>query len=84
MKRLAMLALVLLALPVLGRAQDDNGLYFYDGKVQEMDCEGMLAVCIQHEMDHLTGKVFVDYLSSLKQDRIRTKLKKRKAKEEAA
>ncbi len=36
MKRLAMLALVLLALPVLGRAQDDNGLYFYDGKVQEI------------------------------------------------
>jgi peptide deformylase len=40
-------------------------------------------VCIQHEMDHLTGKVFVDYLSSLKQDRIRTKLKKKKAKEAA-
>jgi peptide deformylase len=54
-----------------------------DGRVAEIDCEGMLAVCIQHEMDHLTGKVFVDYLSSLKQDRIKTKLKKRK-KEEAA
>ena len=54
-----------------------------DGKNHEIDCEGMLAVCIQHEMDHLTGKVFVDYLSSLKQDRIKTKLKKRKAKEAA-
>jgi peptide deformylase len=54
-----------------------------EGSVNELDCEGMLAVCIQHEMDHLTGKVFVDYLSALKQDRIRTKLKKRKAKEAA-
>ena len=54
-----------------------------DGKTHEIDSEGMLAVCIQHEMDHLTGKMFVDYLSSLKQDRIRTKLKKRKAKEAA-
>jgi peptide deformylase len=54
-----------------------------DGNPHELDCEGMLAVCIQHEMDHLTGKVFVDYLSSLKQDRIRTKLKKKKAKEAA-
>jgi peptide deformylase len=54
-----------------------------DGNSQELDCESMLAVCIQHEMDHLTGKVFVDYLSALKQDRIRTKLKKRKAKEAA-
>jgi peptide deformylase len=53
------------------------------GATHEIDCEGMLAVCIQHEMDHLTGKVFVDYLSALKQDRIRTKLKKRKAKEAA-
>jgi peptide deformylase len=55
-----------------------------DGKAHEIDCQGMLAVCIQHEMDHLTGKVFVDYLSLLKQDRIKTKLKKRKSKEEAA
>jgi len=38
---------------------------------------------VQHEMDHLTGKVFVDYLSALKQDRIRNKLKKRKAREAA-
>jgi peptide deformylase len=54
-----------------------------DGNPHELDCEGMLAVCSQQEMDHLTGKVFVDYLSSLKQDRIRTKLKKKKAKEAA-
>ncbi len=59
------------------RAQDG------DGRTFELDCEGLLAVCVQHEMDHLTGKVFVDYLSSLKQDRIRTKLKKRKAREVA-
>jgi peptide deformylase len=57
------------------RAQDG------DGRTFELDCEGLLAVCVQHEMDHLSGKVFVDYLSSLKQDRIRTKLKKRKARE---
>ena len=55
------------------RAQDA------DGKTFELDCEGLLAVCIQHEMDHLTGKVFVEYLSALKQDRIRTKLRKRRA-----
>jgi peptide deformylase len=36
-------------------------------------------VCIQHEMDHLTGKVFVEYLSALKQDRIKTKMRKRRA-----
>ncbi|MDX1668796.1 MAG: peptide deformylase [Limnobacter sp.] len=46
------------------------------GEVFEMDCEGLLAVCIQHEMDHLNGKVFVEYLSQLKQTRIKTKLKK--------
>jgi len=45
-----------------------------DGKVFEMDAEGMLAVCIQHEIDHLQGKLFVDYLSRLKQTRIRNKL----------
>ena len=53
------------------------------GETFELDCEGLLAVCVQHEMDHLTGKVFVDYLSALKQDRIRTKLKKRKQREAA-
>lgn len=59
------------------RAQDAYGAGF------ELDCEGLLAVCVQHEMDHLTGKVFVDYLSALKQDRIRIKMKKRKARETA-
>lgn len=49
----------------------------YHGKQREIDCEGMLAVCIQHEMDHLEGKVFVDYLSRLKQTRIRAKMRKR-------
>ena len=38
--------------------------------------DGLLAVCLQHELDHLEGKVFVEYLSPLKQNRIRTKLKK--------
>jgi peptide deformylase len=42
----------------------------------EMECEGLLAVCIQHEMDHLMGKVFVEYLSPLKRNRIKTKLVK--------
>lgn len=51
-----------------------------DGKPFELDCEGMLAVCVQHEMDHLKGKVFVEYLSPLKQNRIRTKMKKKKEK----
>ena len=54
-----------------------------DGEVYEFDADGLLAVCVQHEMDHLTGKVFVDYLSALKQDRIRTKLRKRKSREAA-
>jgi len=47
-----------------------------DGKQYEMEAEGLLAVCIQHEIDHLDGKVFVDYLSPLKQQRITKKLKK--------
>ncbi len=47
------------------------------GEIYELEAEGLLAVCIQHEMDHLTGKVFVDYLSRLKQDRVRKKLVKR-------
>ncbi len=47
-----------------------------DGKPFELETDGLLAVCIQHEMDHLMGKVFVDYLSSLKRNRIRTKLLK--------
>ena len=47
-----------------------------DGEAFEMICEGLLAVCIQHECDHLNGKLFVDYLSNLKRDRIRKKLEK--------
>jgi len=47
-----------------------------DGKPFEMEAEGLLATCIQHEIDHLDGKVFVDYLSRLKQSRIRKKLEK--------
>lgn len=46
------------------------------GKAQTLEAEDLLAVCIQHEMDHLLGKVFVEYLSPLKQGRIKTKLAK--------
>ena len=46
------------------------------GESFEMHAEGLLAVCIQHEMDHLLGKLFVDYLSQLKKQRIRKKLEK--------
>ena len=45
-----------------------------------LDAEGLLAVCIQHEMDHLLGKVFVEYWSWLKQSRIQTRLKKQRQK----
>lgn len=47
-----------------------------DGHAYEMEAEGLLAVCIQHECDHLNGKLFVDHLSSVKRDRIRKKLEK--------
>ena len=47
-----------------------------DGSAQEIEAEGLLAVCIQHEMDHLMGKVFVEYLSPLKRNRIKTKMVK--------
>jgi peptide deformylase len=47
-----------------------------DGKSQVLEAEGLLAVCIQHEIDHLNGTVFVDHLSQLKQTRIRSKLAK--------
>jgi len=47
-----------------------------DGNTFEMDADGLLAVCIQHEIDHLDGKLFVDYLSNLKRQRIRKKLEK--------
>ena len=47
-----------------------------DGEAREMEAEGLLAVCIQHEIDHLDGKLFVDYLSESKRQRIRKKLEK--------
>lgn len=49
------------------------------GEPFEMDLDGLLAVCIQHEIDHLDGKLFVDYLSPLKRNRIRKKLEKQAA-----
>jgi peptide deformylase len=52
------------------RAQDRTGAAF------EADLDGIAAVCLQHEMDHLEGKLFVDYLSDIKRDRIRKKLEK--------
>ncbi|MCU0834540.1 MAG: peptide deformylase [Chromatiaceae bacterium] len=47
-----------------------------DGKPFELDADGLLAVCIQHEIDHLDGKLFVDYISALKRQRIRKKLER--------
>ena len=56
-----------------------------DGQPFELDIDGLLAVCIQHEMDHLQGKLFVDYLSPLKREMVRRKLaKQRKLAEDAA
>ena len=52
------------------------------GKLQVHEAEGLLAVCIQHEMDHLLGKVFVQYLSPLKRDRIKTKMIKQQKSEQ--
>ena len=54
------------------RAMDEHGKSF------TLEADGLLAVCIQHEMDHLRGKVFVEYLSHLKQTRIRARLKKQR------
>lgn len=48
-----------------------------DGNAFEMEPQGLLAVCIQHELDHLNGKLFVDHISTLKRDRIRKKLEKK-------
>jgi len=47
-----------------------------DGNTQSLEADGLLAVCIQHELDHLKGKLFIDYLSPFKQKRIKTKLEK--------
>jgi len=48
-----------------------------DGKSFELEAEGLLAICIQHEIDHLDGKVFIEYLSQLKLNRIKTRLAKK-------
>lgn len=60
------------------RAQDLKGNSY------EMDCDGLLAVCVQHEMDHLDGVVFVDHLSMLKKQRIRHKIQKQRLEEAQA
>lgn len=54
------------------RALDEHGV------ARDIEADGLLAVCIQHEMDHLRGKVFVEYLSRLKQERITAKLRKQR------
>lgn len=64
------------ALAIKVQAQD------LSGAVQTHEAEGMLAVCIQHEMDHLIGKVFVEYLSPLKRNRIKSKMLKQKKEDE--
>lgn len=58
------------AAEVTVKAQDKNGNTF------ELKADGLLAICLQHELDHLVGKLFIDYLSPLKRDRIRKKLEK--------
>jgi peptide deformylase len=63
---------------IVVRALDRNGKPF------ELEADGLLAVCIQHEMDHLEGKLFVDYLSELKRTRIRKKLEKERRDRETA
>lgn len=53
-----------------------------EGQPVQFDADGLLSVCVQHEMDHLLGKVFVEYLSSLKRDRIRNKMIKKSREEQ--
>jgi peptide deformylase len=60
------------------RAQNINGENI------SMDTEGLLAICIQHEIDHLDGKLFVDYLSNLKQNRLKKRISKIELKESTA
>ncbi|MDM0027583.1 peptide deformylase [Variovorax saccharolyticus] len=55
-----------------------------DGEPQAIEAEGLLAVCIQHELDHLLGKVFVEYLSPLKRNRIKSKLLKQQREDQKA
>jgi peptide deformylase len=64
------------AMAITVKAQD------LTGAVQTHEAQGMLAVCIQHEMDHLMGKVFVEYLSPLKRNRIKSKMLKQKKEDE--
>jgi peptide deformylase len=64
------------AVAVKVKAADEHG------QVRELDAQGLMAVCVQHELDHLMGKVFVEYLSPLKRNRIKTKMLK--AQKEAA
>ena len=54
-----------------------------DGEPYEFDAEGLTSVCVQHEMDHLRGKVFVEYLSLLKRERIKTKMVKKTREDQA-
>lgn len=58
------------AVAVMVKAADEHG------QVRELEAEGLMAVCVQHELDHLMGKVFVEYLSPLKRNRIKTKMLK--------
>jgi peptide deformylase len=53
-----------------------------DGQPHEFHAEGLTSVCVQHEMDHLLGKVFVEYLSPLKRERIKTKMLKKTREEQ--
>jgi peptide deformylase len=55
-----------------------------EGEVREFQADGLLSICVQHEMDHLIGKVFVEYLSQLKRDRIKTKMLKKMREDERA
>ena len=68
------------------RAERDHGARRSDrdGKPFELKADGVLAVCIQHEMDHLAGKLFVDYLSPLKREMVRKKLAKQRRSGDAA
>ena len=55
-----------------------------DGKAQELDCEGLMATCVQHEIDHLNGVLFIDYLSRLKRERVTKRFAKAAKRDSAA
>jgi peptide deformylase len=55
--------------------------YTDDGVLNELEAEGLLSICVQHEMDHLEGKLFVDYLSSVKRSRLKKAIEKRSTSE---